>query len=494
MPIGPPSRIAWRAAPVGRRRWTLLAGLAVGLTLAALPSCARRRPEVRPPLALPEAFSAGGEAPLPARWWTAFGDPELNRLVDEALAGNFSLRTVWDRLDQARALVAQSGAPLWPTVDVSAGASRAAQRSPATGRVYSSDYSLGVLAAYEVDLWGRIRSTHAAARLDAEATAEDLHAAAVTLAAEVAASWYLLVEQTSQLALLREQTKTNETYLEIITLKFRRGQVSATDVLQQDQLVESNRGERALVESAIRMLEHRLAVLVGRPPGRVTLKVPGNLPPLPPRPQTGVPAEWVRRRPDVRAAELRVAAADGRVAAAVADQFPRLGLMAGAQTSNEEVRALFDNYLATLAADLVTPIIDGNRRGAEVERTRAVLSERLNAYGHAVLLALEEVEGALTEEAKQAEYVESLEKQLGLSNRSTNQTRENYTASGVDFTRYLTTLLAHQRLQRRSLEALRGLVHFRIDLYRALAASWGLARPPEAEAAATDPPQGNERS
>ena len=168
--------------------------------------------------------------------------------------------------------------------------------------------------------------------------------------------------------------------------------------------------------------------------------------------------------------------------------------MAGAQTSNEEVRALFDNYLATLAADLVTPIIDGNRRGAEVERTRAVLSERLNAYGHAVLLALEEVEGALTEEAKQAEYVESLEKQLGLSNRSTNQTRENYTASGVDFTRYLTTLLAHQRLQRRSLGALRGLVHFRIDLYRALAASWGLARPPEAEAAATDPPQGNERS
>ena len=493
MPIGPPSRIAARAAPDGRRRWALLAVLAVGLSLVAAPSCVRPRPEVRPPVALPKTFSADGEVPLPARWWTAFGDSELNRLVDEALAGNFSLRTAWDRLDQAKALAAQSGAPFWPTVDVAAGTSRSTQRSPATGRVYSTDYSLGVLAGYEIDLWGRIGSTHDAARLDVEATAEDLHAAAVTLAAEVAAAWYLLVEQTSQLARLDDQIETNETYLEIITLKFRRGQVSATDVLQQQQLVESNRGERALVESAIRVMEHRLAVLLGRPPGTLTVKVPGDLPSLPPRPHSGVPAEWIRGRPDVRAAEARLAAADRRVAAAVADQFPRLSLTAGAETSAEEVRALFDNWLATLAADLVAPLFDGGRRRAEVERTRAVLSERLNAYGHAVLESLEEVEDALTQEAKQAQYVESLDRQLVMSNRSTNQTRENYAASGQDFTRYLTTLLAHQRLQRTYLQALRELVHFRIDLYRALSASWGLARPPEAEAAATDPPPGDER-
>jgi len=161
----------------------------------------------------------------------------------------------------------------------------------------------------------------------------------------------------------------------------------------------------------------------------------------------------------------------------VANQFPRLSLTAGAETSAEEVRALFDNWLATLAADLVAPVFDGGSRRAEVERTRAVLSERLNAYGHAVLASLEEVEGALTQEAKQAEYVESLEKQLVTSNQATNQTRENYTASGLYFTRYLTTLFAHQRLQRTHLQALRELVHFRIDLYRALSASWGLARP-----------------
>jgi len=477
MPIGPPGRIAARAAPDGRRRWTLLAVLAAALSLVAAPSCVRPRPEVRPPVALPKAFSANGEAPLPSRWWTAFGDSELDRLVDEALAGNFSLRTAWDRLDQAKALAAQSGAALRPTVDVGAGASRSAQRSPATGRLYSTDYSLGVLAGYEVDLWGRIGSTHDAARLDVEATADDLHAAAVTLAAEVAATWYLLVEQTSQLALLDDQIATNETYLEIITLKFRRGQVSATDVLQQEQLVESNRGERALVESARCVLEHRLAVLLGRPPGRLTVTVPGDLPSLPPRPHSGLPAEWVRWRPDVRAAEVRVAAADRRVAAAVANQFPRLSLTAGAETSAEKVRALFDNWLATLAADLVAPVFDGGRRRAEVERTRAVLSERLNAYGHAVLVSLEEVEGALTQEAKQTEYVESLEKQLVVSNQATNQTRENYTASGLYFTRYLTTLFAHQRLQRTHLQALRELVHFRIDLYRALAGSWGLARP-----------------
>jgi len=494
MPTGPDARMPAPAASQQRRRWPLLAGLAMAVTLATAPSCVRGRPGVRPPVALPETFSSEGEAAVPARWWTAFGDSELDRLVDEALAGNFSLRTAWDRIDQAKALAAQSGAALWPSVDAGAGASRAVQRSPAAGRAYASDYSLGVLAAYEVDLWGRIRSAYDAAQLDVEATADDLHAAAVTLAAEVAATWYLLIEQTSQLALLQQQIETNETYLEIITLKFRRGQVSATDVLQQQQLVESNRGERALVRSAIRLLEHRLAVLRGRPPGDLAATIPDHLPSLPPRPRTGVPAEWVRRRPDVRAAERRVAAADRRVATAVADQFPRLSLTGGAETSAEQVRNLFDNWLATLAADLVAPVFDGGRRRAEVERTHAVLSERLNAYGQVVLASLEEVEGALTQEAKQAEYVESLRKQLVTSDRATNQTRENYTASGMDFTRYLTTLLAHQRLQRTYLQALRELVHFRIDLYRALAASWELGRPAPAQAAVAHPPQDDERS
>ena len=455
--------------------------LAMLLPCVALGACARQSVSVQSPVALPGQFSAGGQAVMPQKWWTAFGDSGLNSLVEEALKGNFSLRVAWDRLDQSRAAAAASGAPLWPSLDGSAGASRTVQRSNVTPRTYTTAYSLGLAASYEVDLWGRVRSAYDAARLDASAGSEDVHAAAITLTAELAGTWYQLIEGRGQLELLGEQVATNEKYLELITLRFRRGQASATDVLQQRQLVEQTRGQRVLVESALKVLEHQLSVLLGRSPGTMTPDVPEALPSLPPLPETGLPAEWVRRRPDVRAAELRVRAADRRVGQAVADQFPRLGLAVGAETSAEQIRNLFDNWLASLAANLAAPLFDGGRRRAEVERTRAVLSEQLNAYGHVVVTSLKEVEDALAQEAKQAEYVASLQKQLGLSRESMDQTLDNYTKGTVDFTRYLTTLLAHQRLQRTFLQAERQLVLFRIDLYRALAGSWALPRPVRAE-------------
>lgn len=450
------------------------------LTLLVLPAamlpmgCRTRAVRVNSPVVTPKAFSTTGTAAVPARWWVALGDKRLNALVEESLRGNFSLRRAWDRLQQSRALAVQSSAALWPDIDADATGSRTVTRTPAAGRTYANARSLGLAASYEVDLWGRVRSTRDAARLDAYATAEDLGAAAVTLSAEVAGAWYKLSEQRRQLELLDEQIRTDEKYLEIITLRFSRGRGPGTDVLQQRQLVESVRGDRLLVESSIEVLEHRLAVLLGRAPGELDAGSPTTLPSLPPLPATGLPVATLRRRPDVRAAELRVQSADRRVAAAIADQFPRLSLSASASTTSERVRDLFDNWLASLAANLTAPLFDGEQRRAEVERTRAVVSERLNAYGEVVLQALKEVEDALAQEGKQAEYVKSLSVQLALAQKSTEQTRDNYAKGAMDFTRYLTTLLAYQRLQRTHLQARRELVQFRIDLYRALAGDWPL--------------------
>jgi outer membrane protein TolC len=300
-----------------------------------------------------------------------------------------------------------------------------------------------------------------------------------------------LVEQRGQLSLLDNQIKTNEKYLDIITLKFRRGQVSATDVLQQRQLVESTIGERILVESSLRVLEHQLAILVGRPPLSLDVPAGRHLPALPPMPEAGLPAEWVRRRPDVRSAEIRIRSADRRLAAAIADQFPEVRLTAGAETSAEELRDLFDNWLANLAANLVAPLFDAGQRRAEVERTRAVLSEQLNSYGQLVLDSLKETEDALIRETKQAQYVTSLQEQLRLSGQATDQTLENYTKGSMDFTRYLTTLLSDQRLQRTYLQARRELILQRIALYRALAGGWPLPSPPRAQLSDTDQKQEN---
>ena len=455
----------------------------LALALLTIPSCTQSRiADIESPAAVPPAFSTTGDAALPTRWWTALGDEMLDRLIEQAVRENFSLRTAWDRLEQARAVARASGASLLPNVDGTAGASRTINDAGGS-RTGVTGISLGVTVSYEVDLWGRVRGTRDATRLDALASEENLRAAAMTLSSEVARTWVTLIEQKGQLRLLAEQIKTNEDYLKLITLRFRRGRVSATDVFQQKQLVESTKGERTQVDSAIAVLRHQLAVLIGKSPGGRTFSPPDQLPDLPPLPATGLPAEWIRRRPDIRAAELRVQAADRRFAAAVADKFPRLTLSARAETTAEEIRDLFDNWLASIAANLIAPLFDGDRRQAEADRTRAVVSERLNAYGQVVLTSLKEVEDALVQEARQREYVASLKRQLALSDQAKTQTRENYIKGTVDFTRYLTTLLGHQNLQRKTLQAAGRLVQYRINLYRALAGSWQLPRPPQARVA-----------
>ena len=468
-------RQARGVADRSRRRVACLLAAMVGL--AWLPACVSAPRDLKPPVIVPEVFSATGDAPMPDRWWTALGDARLNRLVERALADNLSLRAAWDRLDQARATAIKSGAALWPALEAGGGASRGVAKSGGGRRTYANDFSLGLAAGYEVDLWGRVRSTLDAARLDALATEGDLCAAAMTLSAETVGAWARLVEQRGQSRLLADQVKTNRDYLEVITLKFQRGQATATDVLQQRQLVESTQGDRILVESAIEALESRLAVLTGRAPGDFSPATPEDLPRLPALPKTGIPAEWLRRRPDLRAAELRVRAADRRVAAAIADRFPKLSISARAETSADKTRDLFDNWLASLGANLAGPVFDAGQRRAEVDRARAALSEKLNAYGQTVLAALKEVEDALAQEARQREYLASLQKQLRMSRQSTDQTRRNYIKGAADFTRYLTTLLSHQRLQRTALQSRRDLMLYRINLYRSLGGGWPPSRP-----------------
>jgi len=466
-------------APGDRRR---IMACFLFILFSLLPACAPNKAlQITPPVKMPTQFSREGVADLAGRWWKSFGDSGLNDLVESALQNNFSLRAAWNRLDQARAVARANLALLLPSLDGSGSAGRSVEKFAGRDRVYQSNYTLGLKAAYEIDLWGRLRSDYDAARLDMYATQEDVQTAALTLSAGIAQTWFRLIEQRIQQRLIRRQLEINERHLEIITTKFRRGQVSATDVLQERELVEATKGDLALVASNIEVLEHQLAALLGRPPGEMKFEVPDSLPMLPPLPRTGVPADLIRRRPDVRAAELRVQAADRRVAAAIADRFPKLSLTAGSDTTAEQVRDLFDNWLAGLAANLAAPLFDGGRRRAEVERSRALAAERLNAYGQTILTALKEVEDALAQERRQAEYVASLERQLELSNKSIQQIFESYTKGAADFTRYLTTLLAHQQLQRKYVSSKRDLLLYRVDLYRALSGGWKLSRPPRSE-------------
>jgi len=460
-------------------RIAAMAGLAT-----AISACQTTGLDSRPPVTLPAAFSATGTATLPDKWWRAFDDPVLDDLIEDALADNLSIHSAWDRLVQAEATARKAGASLLPSLNAEVGLSGTRQKGQSTNsnssrRVISStsDLSLGLSSSYEVDLWGGIASTRDAAGLDANASEEDLKTAAITLASDVTKTWYQLIEAYGQIDLLRRQLATDEQVLEIVTLKFRRGQVTASDVLQQRQQVESKRGDLAITESQSRVLEHKMAILLGKAPTSLEIPQINALVTLPDLPGTGLPVNLVQRRPDLRRAYFAVLAADRRTAAAIADRFPSLTLTARVETSGEYVRDLFTNWLGSLAAGLVAPLFDADLRAAEVERTRAVTSEALNDYGTAVLDALGEVEDALVQEANQRRYLTSLESQIELADQAFQRIRDTYIGGAADYIEVLNALLTSQALERTYLQAQRQLIEYRVDLYRALGGGWEMSRP-----------------
>jgi len=457
------------------RTFTLLPRFLALLLLGTLSACSFVAAPAPLPLEVPPSFSVPGGEPLPERWWTSLGDPDLDALADQALAGNFTLQQAWDRLDQARAAARKAGADLFPSLDAQGGYERT--RRDTNGTVsYASSYSAGLVASYELDLWGRVRADRAAAHLEGRATEQDLAAAAITLSADLAMTWYRLVDQYGQQRLLEEQLSTNRDVLELLSLQFRTGRVGIADVLQQRQLVESTRGELNQVAASIAVLEHALAVLCGRAPGELTIPSRTELIELPGLPETGIPADLVERRPDVRGAFFRMRAADQHVAAAVAERFPRLALGGSAGSTAASSSALFDDWLASLAANLALPLIDGGARRAEVVRSRAVAAEALHGYGQTVLEAFAEVEDALAREQQQRAYLASLERQLELAAQAIERIRDRYLQGVENYQRVLAALISYQNLQRRLLTGQRELVEYRIALCRALAGGWRLER------------------
>jgi len=440
-------------------------------------SCMPFKPKARvsPAGEVPKTFSLYTAKSEPInRWWEEFNDAELDMLIDTALSGNFTLKEAWSRLNQARALAVQAGAALYPDLTGTAGASYERERTQnGSGKTESNDnYSLGIVSSYELDLWGRIRSGRESALLETSAVREDLNAAAMTLAAEVANRWINILSQKMQKQLLKRQLKTNLLYLELTELRFRNAMVSALDVYQQKQIVESVRAEIPLVEAQEQLLRHELAVLLGKPP-RTFLSITREDLPIPTElPDTGLPADLLSARPDLRAAGMRLKAADWQVASARANRLPAISLTARARYGESDMEFLFNNWLLSLAGNLTAPIFDGNRRAAEVDRTMAVADENLAAYRQTVLTAIKEVEDALISESKRREHIKGLEKEADTAQKALVEAGNRYRNGLTDYLPVLTQLLTFQGLERDLIQQKTNLLITRVNLYRALGGTW----------------------
>lgn len=441
-------------------------------------ACSPFTPKVRiaPEGNLPETFSLyAPDAAPPDQWWTEFDASDLSVLVQEALSGNFSIREAWARLRQSQSLAYQAGAAAYPDVSLSAENSRTRQRiendlGSSTQTV--KNYSLGLASNYEIDLWGRIRSETEAAVLEENASREDLSSAAMTLAASVAENWLSIISQRMQKKLLDQQLETNKTYLGLVELRFRKGVVSALDVYQQRETVERTRAQIPLVEAREQKLLHALALLLGRPPQSPVSISTEALPAISERPATGLPAELLASRPDIRAAGMRLQAADWQVTAAQANRLPAIRLTGTASMGADSLDLIFDNWLLRLAGNLTAPLFDAGRRAAETDRMKAKADERLWAYRRTVYTAIKEVEDALISEEKQKQHILALKAETDAARHAFDEAVARYRKGLSDYLPVLTQLLSLQSLERDMIQRQAELLVYRINLYRALGGTW----------------------
>lgn len=333
-------------------------------------------------------------------------------------------------------------------------------------------FGLSLAASYELDVWGRIASAYRATQFEYDATREDVESTAMTLAAEVADRWLRILEQEELRRILDEQLKTNRTYLELVELRFRKGQVSALDVYQQRQAVSQVEQQIPLVESAAAVLRHDLAVLLGVPPQTPLDLGTYDLSTVPPPPATGVPSDLLLRRPDLRAALARLESAGFQVAAARADVLPAFRLNGGLGFNTSTIRFLLDDWFLSIASGLSGPLFDGFRRQAEIDRAMAILDERLASYRLVILTAIREVEDALIQERKQREHLEALAKQAEEASNALREAGSRYQKGLNDYLPVLAALERTQALARSLVSARREALVYRINLYRALGGTW----------------------
>ena len=404
-------------------------------------------------------------------WWGNLGSAELDALMDKALGANFDIAVARARLLQAEAEARKAGAGLYPALNVSGEAAHQRRaEATSTGRAGES-FALGLAASYELDLWGRIRSESEAAALRHAASREDLAAAAMTVAANLADTWVALVGTRAELTLLEKQIAINETLVRILLTRYANAQSSGLDVLQQQELLVASQAEQPPLQLQIETLSHSLDVLSGGFPGALA---PGTalLPDLPPPPAPGLPADLLFARPDIRSSWNRLRAADYQASAAGANRLPALRLTARGAFESAQRSTLFSNWLTNLAAGLTAPLFDGGALAAEADRTRALIEEQVATYGKTVATALQEVEDALSAEQRRRETLRRLEEQLVLARRAEAETRLSYLGGRDSFLRYITQQQNVQSLERRVVRERSALVRARIALYRALGGDW----------------------
>ena len=417
-------------------------------------------------------------------WLDGFGDPRLNALVAEALAYNTDLEAGAARVEHAAAALKIAGASLTPAVDVLGRANhklRGGGTTDVTGVIVS--------ASWEIDVWGRIRYGEQAAREQYRSVAADYAYARQSIAALVAKSWFVAAEASLQRQLARESVAASEKASELARVRVRVGTGDDRDVSLADASLQTYRDTLRQLDLAREQALRALEVLAGRYPA-AALEAAGTLPPLPPPVAAGIPSQLLERRPDVIAAERRVAAAFNRVEEAQAARLPRISLTAGISWIHSTLFLLKDvsNPGSAVGGLLTWPLLTGGALEGQVEARTAEQKRAVADYAATGLKAFNEVESALATEAALVDRERLLRQAITENERTVTFSEVQFRVGRIDQRAILTDQLqlfaSRVQLLRVQSEALAQRVNLHLALGGGIAESGATA---PAAAAMTTP-------
>jgi outer membrane protein, multidrug efflux system len=427
---------------------------AAPLVLLLLSSCTLGPDHSSPQISLPAKFAEGSSASngdvATNAWWTAFSDSRLNGYVEQGLSQNLDVLQALERINQAQAAVVTAGAGGLPSLDVGAQASRSGSTdiggplSPTT-RGPTTSVDGGPTASWFLDLFGLYRRSKEAAVAELDASYASVDVARMTLLSQVTAAYIDVRFYQERIALTRQNLESRRETLNLTKLQLEAGAASRLDVVQAEGLVNTTLSDLPGLETQFRLASHRIATLLGLPASSLVseLQRGARQPVARFSPRSGVPADLIRNRPDVRAAERRLAAATARIGVAEAQLFPAITLGGSITPSYTNTSSRGENGILSwsFGPAISLPIFDGGALKANVKSNESLAREAYLAWKQTVLTGVEEVENALAAVARDGRTVSALRNTV----RSYEEALELATASYRDGASSLLDVLDAQR-------------------------------------------------
>lgn len=456
--------------------------LLLGVLTSALSACAVGPDYKQPDAPVASTYKEAGnwlsaapsdEVPRGA-WWEAFQDSQLNGLMQQVATSNQTLAQAEAQYRQAAALLRQTRAGFLPTASIDASAQRSGGNSGSTASTVGNRYSLSADVAWELDVWGRVRRSVEANAANAKASAADLASVRLSTQAQLAQSYFQLRITDEQKRLLDETVAGFERSLQLTQNQYNVGVAAKSDVVQALAQLKSSQAQAIDVGIQRAQLEHAIAVLVGKTPADFSITPAPMLAVIPPATPPGVPSALLQRRPDIAAAERRMAAANAQIGIAKAAYFPSLTLSAsgGFQSSSFSDWISLPSRFWSVGPSAALTLFDGGARSAQTDQAVAAYDQNVAVYRQTVLSAFQEVEDNLIALHLLEQEAQVQNEAVAAAQESAKIATNQYKAGIVSFLNVVTAQNTAYSAQRSALTILNSRLSASVALIKALGGGW----------------------